>query len=381
MSWGNPETTSERWRARLLAPAAAVYQAISSMHRLAYQASLLKSFDVVVPVISVGNITCGGTGKTPIVISLSRYFSDQEIKVGVLSRGFGKSQPNEITVVGDGNGNFAQCAQSGDEPLLIARSVPCAVVISGSDRVQAARIAIERFNCQALLLDDGFQHFRLKRQIDIVLIDYTDNPGSDALMPAGRLREPLTQLKRANHIIITKVPEQADTSKIETLKKVANTYAPLSSISRCRFTTSAVTFLSERNSGLPLEPAELSGKRVIAFCGLARSENFFTTVRNLGVELVAQRSFVDHHRYTEENLRALRTLKSETDAGYLITTEKDAVKLASLDNLDDILVLSIETAWIDNMPSAIRDLSAQIKSAADATRSKAEQSSPVNCAP
>ena len=194
MSWGNPETPQEKFLAKLLLPASAGFGLGLYARMMAYNWKLLKQTKVSVPVISIGNITCGGTGKTPVTIDLTQRLTEMGYKVGVLSRGYKRLSKERILVVSNGNGDIRSCAESGDEPYLIAQSVPEAVVIVGSKRIDTAPLAVHRYGCDILLLDDGFQHFPLARNSDIVLLDYNDELTKDHLLPAGRLREPLSAL-------------------------------------------------------------------------------------------------------------------------------------------------------------------------------------------
>jgi tetraacyldisaccharide 4'-kinase len=226
MSWGNPTTPVEKLRKTLLAPASFAYFMGSLCRLEGYRAGLLKREQADVPVISVGNITCGGTGKTPVTIDLAQRFIAAGIRVGILSRGYKRRSKDATVVVSDGAGHFASCEDSGDEPYLIAKRLPRAVVMVGSNRRASANLAVSHYNCELLLLDDGFQHFPMRRDVDLVLIDYNDEPASDSLLPSGRLREPLTALSRASSLVITKIPEKYDQEKIDALEKVLHRYAP-----------------------------------------------------------------------------------------------------------------------------------------------------------
>jgi len=356
MSWGNPENFFERLRTDLLKPVSWVYGIGNDLHRRWHE-SVMKPTQMSVPVISIGNITCGGTGKTPMVISLARYMITMGAKVCVVSRGYGKQGDQALTVVSDGEGEFADCRQSGDEPLLIARSVPKAVVIVGTDRFEACKKAVERFGCDAILLDDGFQHYPLARHLDIVLIDYADDLENNNLLPAGRLREPLYQLKRAGHVVITKVPHNYDQARLRRIKATAVNFSD-ASVNTCRFIAQGLTKVPFG----PVAPvSSINHHAVIAFCGLARPEGFFSTLKDLGLNVVAQKAFGDHHWYEAQDLEALRQLKKDHDATLLITTQKDAVKLSGLGNTDDILALVIDTEWLEGMPPAVSKIVAGLQ--------------------
>src|SRR4030095_1263679 len=207
MSWGNPENAAENLLASLLKPAAAAYGAGAYARLVAYSSGWLRRHRLDAPVISIGNITCGGTGKTPLTVDLARRLIGAGRKVGVLSRGYKRRSRGEIVIDSDGKDTLASVRDCGDEPYMVAQAVPEAVVIVGPRRHITGAIATAIYDCNVLILDDGFQHLPVTRDADLVLIDYHDEPEKDALLPAGRLREPLSALSRADHVVITRVPE------------------------------------------------------------------------------------------------------------------------------------------------------------------------------
>jgi tetraacyldisaccharide 4'-kinase len=372
MSWGNPENLSERISAGALKPFSWAYGIGNDLHRR-WHHSVMKPARMSVPVISVGNITCGGTGKTPMVISLARYMIAMGVKVCVVSRGYRRQEDQALTVVSDGAGEFAGCLQSGDEPLLIARSVPKAVVIVGTNRFDACKKAVEQFGCDVILLDDGFQHYPLARHLDIVLLDYADDLTNNSLLPAGRLREPVRQLKRAGHIVITKVPHKYDQARLRRLKATAVNLSE-ASVNTCRFIVQGLTAVPFG----PVAPiSSVNHHAVVAFCGLARPEGFFSMLKDHGVNVVAQKSFGDHHWYEAKDLEALRQIMKANDATLLITTQKDAVKLAGLGNTEDVLALVIDTEWLEGLPPAVSRIIAGLQKRSLAGAAKTGIQTPV----
>jgi tetraacyldisaccharide 4'-kinase len=336
--------------------------------------NVLRPTRISVPVISVGNITCGGTGKTPVVISVAQYLMGAGAKVCVISRGYRKRAGDSLTVVSDGQGNFADCNAAGDEALLVAHSVPKAIVLAGSDRVQACNLAIERFGCQVIVLDDAFQHYPLYRQLDIVLLDYNDDLMKDSLLPSGRLREPIQQLKRAGEIVITKLPSNYNHSKLRRLKATAVNLASHASFSTCRLVSRGVTAVPFG----PLAPVRsIKNHTVVAFCGLARPDGFFSLLKEQGIKVAAEKAFPDHHWYTQGDLATLRHLKKAHDATLLITTQKDAVKLANLGNTDDVLALAVEIEWLEGVPSGLKDVVSNLQNTSDAGLALAGAQAPV----
>jgi tetraacyldisaccharide 4'-kinase len=243
------------------------------------------------PVVSIGNISVGGSGKTPFVITLGELLKQRGIGFDVLSRGYGR-QSAEIAVVNPGG----SAEEFGDEPLLLARKLDAPVIV-GADRYQAGLLAERQFSTSLHLLDDGFQHRRLHRDFDIVLLPEEDLAG--ALLPVGRLREPLSALRRADAIAV-----------FERLQlPVMN----------------APVWTARRNTTL----SQIGGKAV-AFCGIARPRRFFSAIRDLGQQTAAEIAFRDHHRYRESDVDRLLRLKSSAAADCFVTTEKDFSNLGAL---------------------------------------------------
>lgn len=260
-----------------------------------YDRGAFKVHKLSKPVVSVGNISVGGTGKTPFVITLGRLLKERGIEFDVLSRGYGRKSKEVLIVDPEGSPG-----QFGDEPLLIARKLGVPVVI-GADRYQAGLLAESKFPQGKLhLLDDGFQHRRLHRDFDIVLIQPSDL--HDSLLPFGRLRENLSALHRGDAFVTS--PETNLPSRHRYLKPV---------------------WLARRNIQFLLPMS-----RVVAFCGIARREQFFSALRKLGMDLADTIRFSDHHHYDQEDIDFLLRAKAETGAKGFITTEKDAINLGHL---------------------------------------------------
>jgi tetraacyldisaccharide-1-P 4'-kinase len=185
--------------------------------------------------LSVGNLTVGGTGKTPIVVDLANRAVLAGFKPAILSRGYKRKSSDANLVVSDGKSLHASCEQAGDEPYLIATKAKGSVVIVGADRLRGAKIAVEHYDCDLIILDDGFQHVKIVRDIDMVLIDYNDEISADKVVPAGRLREPLAALNRASSVVITKVPAKPDRQRLENISDVVHKHCPRANISLARF--------------------------------------------------------------------------------------------------------------------------------------------------
>jgi len=349
MSWGCPENMVEQMGVTLLTPLTWPYRLMLNLHKHAHKVArkenLLPGGKLSKPVISIGNLTVGGTGKTPIIVDLTAKLLAHNIKVGILSRGYKRANSSACIIVSDGKGNFASLEEAGDEPLMMAKMLPQAVVIVNKDRYLAGRIAIRGYDCEVLLLDDGFQHWRLERDCDIVLLDYECPPWSDSLLPVGRLREPLSALKRAQHVIITKIPHSYDQEKIDRFREIIGHYAPQCTISMCRFEPSSV---QQQIAGKWTEVSldKLKGLPVVAFCGIAQPQGFMDMLLQLGVKVKEAINYGDHHRYSERDIAGLEDLRNSKKAEYLITTRKDLIKIENSPDSARVLALNISTSWI-----------------------------------
>lgn len=301
-----------------------LYRSAVWMRLLLYRSSLLKTRTLPCRVISVGNITLGGTGKTPAVIQAAQVLQGRGKRVAVISRGYGRRNENEVLVVSDGRSVKTDTRLFGDEPVLIASSLPGAAVIVGADRYQAGQAALDQFTPDVLILDDGYQHVRLKRDLNIVLLDADAPFGNGRLFPAGTLREPPQALARADAVLITRAGKGRD---LDAVRRVIarHTAAPV-------FTASHVpTGLKDIMTGGEEPLASLRGRSLLAFSGIARPQAFFSLLRELGAGVMRELPFPDHYPFRSEDLERVRRTAREEAADMIITTEKDAVRLRSLD--------------------------------------------------
>ena len=297
-------------------PLSAIYGGVVGARNFLYDRRVLRSRALQGPVISVGNLSAGGSGKTPFVILLGELFKARGIKFDVLSRGYGRESRGALLVDPGGLPR-----DFGDEPLLIARRLQAPVVV-GEDRYEAGRLGEARFGPRMHLLDDGFQHRGLARDFDIVLV--TPEDARDRLLPAGRLREPLRSLRRADAVVLTS--GAAAESFLLTGKNV------------WRVRRGIVT------QNVPPRP--------VVFCGVARPQNFLLQLRAAGVDPMAEAFFRDHHAYAEKDVRDLLELRQRSEAGGFVTTEKDAVNLGGyLGALAPLAVVPVkmELADADNI--------------------------------
>jgi tetraacyldisaccharide 4'-kinase len=270
------------------------------------------------PVISVGNVTVGGTGKTPLVECLARHYRSQGMRPAILSRGYGRSSLGPV-LVSAGQGPLVGPGEGGDEPVELARRLPGVIVAVSRNRVDAAREAA-RLGADLFLLDDGFQHLRLARDIDLVLVDARDPFGGETFPPRGRLREPLSALARADAFVFTHVAEKPPSPALATLARI-NPAAP---VFCARFP--ALGIWDENGSRLDLE--RVARQPFIAVCGVAAPATFSASLAELGLSAQETLVFRDHQRYRKRHLVSIRGAVVRTAACRVITTEKDAVKLA-----------------------------------------------------
>ncbi len=320
-----------------------VFLLIVKLRRFLYNVRLLRDSTLGVQVIAIGNITVGGTGKTPVVEKFARELQNQGRTVAILSRGY-RSKPPPLTkrlidrlllrsdttpprVVSDGKSLLLDSETAGDEPYMLASNLKDVIVLVDKDRVKAGRYAIEKFGCDTLLLDDGFQYWKLAgRRRDIVLIDCQAPFGNEFLLPRGTLREPGSHLARASTIFITK--SDGNTARLRArIAKHNSTAGIIECIHQPLYFEDV--FTGERHD-LDL----LKGKKVAALSGIAQPESFENSLAKLGAKLVYSKRFADHHRFTQQEILNAVNRGKKRQAEIIITTQKDAVRFPKIDRRD-----------------------------------------------
>lgn len=322
------------------------------IRRYLYKVRILRDTTIGVQVIAVGNLTVGGTGKTPVVEKLARELQAQGRTVAILSRGYRSKPPPLIRriinklllledhtpprVVSDGKNLLLDSEKAGDEPYMLASNLKDVVVLVDKDRVKAGRYAVEKFGCDTLLLDDGFQYWKLHgRRLDVVLVDCQQPFGNGYLLPRGTLREPPSHLSRADVIFITKCD-----GNTEALRNRIMQINPKALIIECVHEPLYFVdvFTNER-----YDLGIIKGKKIAALSGIAQPESFEKSLQNLGAELVYRRRFADHHRFTQQEILNTINQSKKKQAEYIITTQKDAVRFPKIDRRDlPILYMRVE---------------------------------------
>jgi tetraacyldisaccharide 4'-kinase len=300
-------------------------------------------------VVSVGNLTVGGTGKTPLVIALAEWLTARGKRVGVLSRGYGRQSRSEQVLVSDGTRILAGPAEAGDEPHLIAQRCPGVVVAVGANRYRLGQWALERFPLDVVVLDDGFQHLALHRDVDIVLVDAADSAGLRWLLPAGRLREPISALARAHLVLLTKAQGTDERGEVRASLERANLPGRPCQV---RFAAGQLVKVGTGEEG-GLD--QIKGQPAAAVSGIGNPSSFRRLVDDLGVRVVDELRFSDHHAYTSGDVRRIMARAVRRGAQCILTTEKDAVKLAALLSPDDpFWAVRLDTEFTEGRPELER---------------------------
>jgi tetraacyldisaccharide 4'-kinase len=273
-------------------------------------------------VVSVGNLTVGGAGKTPVAVEIARRLHARGERPAVLSRGYGRKERGPL-VVSDGTTILADARAGGDEPLVIARALPEVPVLVGPDRAALAALAVERFGARSLVLDDGFQHLRLARDLDIVVVDASNPFGNGHPMPRGPLREGRAALRAAGLGWISKA-DQADPREVERLAQELRAATGREPV-RSAYRVSGIADLDGAEQGTDC----LRGKRVLLLAGLARPESFRRTLESCGAQIAGEAIFPDHHRFTDAELREVAESAGRLGAEAVALTAKDAARLGS----------------------------------------------------
>ena len=312
------------------------YRLIITFRNRLYDKKIFTVVKLPCPVISVGNIAVGGTGKTPCVIMLARMLQSHGFKPAILSRGYGGSSTKSVNIVADGKNILLDSKTAGDEPFLMAQSLRSIPIIVGPQRIKTGKEAITRFGANVLICDDAMQHRQIFRDINLVLLDSQDPFGNGHVLPRGKLREPIAGLKRASAFLLTRTDE---TPKADNINK------KLSQIGNIPIFTSIHklkdVIKGDYSDEWPI--TKLSGKKVCAFCGIAKPGSFKKSLLAAGCHILSLDTFPDHHNYSRAELEIIKSKFYNNKADLIITTQKDGMRLQNFaEFLSIIYMMRIE---------------------------------------
>lgn len=321
-----------------------LYSAAVRLRLLAYRKGLVKSKSLPAFVVSIGNITAGGTGKTPFVAMLGDWASRREFSTAILSRGYKRKRSSrKPLVVSDGKGKISSVYDAGDEPILLARKMPSTPVLISKDRYAIGDMAVQQFDSELVLLDDGYQHLSLKRDLNVLLIDAKRPFGNGWMLPLGPLREPVEAVSRADLIVVTRCSEHYPEQE---LIGFLGDMVPGKPVLYSRHRPDEVLFPS---TGEVHPPQILEGKHVMAFAGIAHTDDFFEMITGLGAHVVGFKGYPDHYPYGVRDVEELSSWSKRSEVDFLLTTEKDWVRIEeTLGRSLNIAVLAITTELVEN---------------------------------
>jgi tetraacyldisaccharide 4'-kinase len=320
---------NERLKRALLWAPAKLYELGVRLRVAAYETDYLRQTKLDAVVISVGNITLGGVGKTPLVHYIARYLKSEEHDVAVLTRGYAR-ESSGMRVLNDPTKNHSHelagsYKEFGDEPLMLARSLRDIPIVVNKDRSEAGRWAERELGSDVLVLDDAYQHLQLARDLNILLIDATDPFGGFEMPPFGRLREPLYGVKRADAVIVTRADRPFDQAQTQAIiRRYCGDRVPV------MYFASTITTLRHLGTGEIYEAKQLAGWNVAVACGIGNPNAFSEDILQSGINIVSENFFKDHHAFTQEDVDRINRASSEAGADAILTTEKDAIRLAGL---------------------------------------------------
>ena len=337
----------------LLIPLSWLYGLIVSIRNRLYAVGVFKARRLPCRVISVGNIAVGGTGKTPAIIAIAKHLQQENIRVAILLRGYKRVSREQVTIVSDGDRVCATLKESGDEAYMLARHLNGIPIVVGRRRYEAGRVVLERFDVDVLLLDDGFQHQQLARDVDVLTVPaYSDAPehpfrNRGKLLPAGSLREPFTALRRADIILLTHTNTVDILRETKaTLQQLAPNALILESVHQpVRLYPLVPKQRFEVPEFLHVEKA-LEEKRILAVCGIGNPEAFVATLRQYSPEHVALLAFPDHHVYTDRDMAEIDTAYKTSRSDLIVTTQKDEQKLVELVADRELVIAVLEIALV-----------------------------------
>jgi len=310
-------------------PLSPLYSFVMANRSTLYQKGLFKQHKLEVPVISVGNLVLGGTGKTPLVHYIAKFLRHHKKKPAILSRGYKGTASGKINIVSNGSDILLDAAHAGDEPRLLAEKLPEIPVITGKKRSVTGRFAIDTFGVDSLILDDGFQHMSLKRDLDLILFSAQKCLGNGRVLPGGNLREPLSALKRADAFVISGIETPLDDSLEKFLEFLHNLF-PDTPVFKGFYRAEETIYRTYSGANDTMSLLEARNIPVYGFCGIAQPDSFQNILRKADMNLVGLKSFADHHVYSSDDIKSICNKGLTAGAKALITTEKDMVKIRDI---------------------------------------------------
>ena len=312
-----------------------------------YRLGMYKTKKLPCAVVAVGNITVGGTGKTPTTVRIAKAIQQRGFRVAILSRGYGGTKEKTGAVVSDGRSTLLTATEAGDEPYLMARLLPQTPVIVGADRYTGGSLAINRFNPDVIVLDDAYQHIKLERDLNFLLLDASAPLGNGHLLPRGPLREPLSAVQRSDIIVYTR---SGDRSSPPHPTSSINTGDRLAFHSRHRSVIRAIVPKGPWADGFPIAAVkdgqamnDLSGKSFFVFSGLAGNQSFWQSLKKNSWRVSGTMGFEDHHRYSHQDLDTVNSKALASKAHYIVTTDKDAVRIPDHFPFEkDVVIVGVE---------------------------------------
>lgn len=303
-----------------------LYSLIMRWRAASYAMGIFSSERLSLPVVSIGNLTMGGTGKTPVVMYVVRLLS-QEYRPAVISRGYRGKSVEPVTIVSDGRSVLLGADMAGDEPVLLAQSLPGVPVVTGPKRILTGRYIETGRQADLIVMDDGFQHLALHRDLNLVLFSGDELLGDEWVFPGGVMREPISALKRADAFVITGVTRQ-NREKVETFKNKLGSIFVDTPFFEIEYRVHG--FVNHSSDCKQLSANDLQEKKLFAFCGIAKPEGFFSLLGGEGLQLCGMKAFADHHQYSANDLEALLDCSRTAGCEGLVTTEKDFVKIKNI---------------------------------------------------
>ncbi len=338
--------------AKVMSEVSKVYGMAMAMRIKFYKSNLFKTFRLPCRVASIGNITLGGTGKTPMTIYMAELIKSMGLRPAIVCRGYKGDYEHSVRMVTDGAGIFMGPGQSGDEPYLMATKLSGVPVFVGKNRYASGMKAWKSFRPDMIILDDAFQHIRLFRDLNLLLLDAVQPLGNGHIFPGGILRESLDQVDRADAVVITRAEPNCRENRFFKENKIISAKP----VFRCRHVPDTVSVLNSEGMWEKCSPDNIRGEKCLAFAGIARNEDFLRTLADFGCQPYDFIKFPDHHQFSRQDVKTILKTAQKNQVKFLVTTEKDRVKLpASMFLAMKIYSIGVKISFIENDKDRFRE--------------------------